>query len=130
MTPKKSLSDISILIAEDNLVNQLLMRKVIEKVGMKVDVAANGLQVLEKLNLSDNNFDVILMDFQMPEMDGLEATEKIIQTYGENRPLIFGITAGSFEDDDTKFRSSGMDAKLNKPFKASELIDLLTEKGI
>lgn len=129
MTPK-SLNNISILIAEDNIVNQLLMRKIVEKIGMMVDVAANGLEVLNKLANNSPSYDVILMDLQMPEMDGIEATEQIKKIYSENRPYIFGISAGSFDDDEDVFIKSGMDARLNKPFKAQELLDLLKEKGL
>ena len=72
MTFISSNANIRILLAEDNLVNQLLIKKVIEKAGYILELATNGLQVLEKL--SHSQYDLILMDVQMPDMNGLETT--------------------------------------------------------
>ncbi len=110
---------IKILLAEDNLVNQLLIRKVIEKAGYSLDLATNGLQALEKLTQS--TYDLVLMDVQMPELNGLETTREIIKTYKEERPKIIAITAGSFGDDEKQCLDAGMDDTLEKPFKIEQL---------
>lgn len=110
---------IKILLAEDNLVNQLLIKKVIEKAGYSLDLATNGLQALEKLTQS--NYDLVLMDVQMPELNGLETTREIIKTYKSERPKIIAITAGSFGDDEKQCLDAGMDDTLEKPFKLEQL---------
>jgi CheY-like chemotaxis protein len=113
--------NVRILLAEDNLVNQLLIKKVIEKAGFYLELANNGIQALEKL--SQNKFDLVLMDVQMPDMNGLETTNEIIRIYKEDRPKILAITAGSFGDDEQQCIDAGMDDTLEKPFKIEQLLD-------
>lgn len=128
MDSVSSVKDIRILLAEDNLVNQLLIKKVVEKAGYYLELAVNGVQVLEKLNAS--KFDLILMDVQMPEMNGLEATKEIIVRYKEDRPKILAITAGSFGDDEQQCIKAGMDDTLEKPFKIEQLQVKLAKLGL
>jgi CheY-like chemotaxis protein len=130
METLKSFSDVHILIAEDNIVNQLLMRKIIEKIGMKVVVVSSGIKVLSHLKEEPNKFDLILMDLQMPHMNGLDATKEIVKIYGNNRPKIFAISAGSFNDDDNLYREAGMDDSLDKPFKSEQLIQMINKHKI
>lgn len=130
MEALKSLSDVHILIAEDNLVNQLLMRKIVEKIGMKVDVVSNGIEVLNNLKDQPQKYDLILMDLQMPQMNGLDATKEIVKIYGNDRPKIFAISAGSFDDDESLYREAGMDDSLDKPFKSEQLVAMMNKHNI
>jgi CheY-like chemotaxis protein len=125
MANLKSFSDIHILIAEDNLVNQLLMRKIVEKIGFNADVVTNGVEVLNILESNSNKYALILMDLQMPELNGLDATREIIKLYGKNRPKIFAISAGSFNDDQSLYLEAGMDDSLDKPFKSDQLVSMM-----
>ncbi len=114
-----------ILLAEDNLVNQLLIKKVIEKAGYYMDIATNGLMALDKLNAAP--YDLILMDVQMPDMNGLDTTREIIKKYNSKRPVIIAITAGSFGDDEAQCLDAGMDDTLEKPFKLEQLQEKLAK---
>lgn len=111
--------NVRILLAEDNLVNQLLIKKVVEKAGYYLELANNGIQALDKL--SKSKFDLVLMDVQMPDLNGLETTREIIKLYKNERPKILAITAGSFGDDEQQCLNAGMDDTLEKPFKIEQL---------
>ncbi len=105
---------LSILLAEDHLVNQKLMMAMLGKLGYTADLANNGVEVLEKLK--SKHYDIILMDIQMPEMDGVEATERIIAEYPpESRPKIIAVTAHALKGDREKYLALGMDDYLSKP---------------
>ncbi len=111
---KTSVKPLSILLAEDHLVNQKLMMAMLAKLGYTSDLANNGIEVLEKLKTK--RYDVILMDIQMPEMDGVEATERIIAEYPpESRPKIIAVTAHALKGDREKYLALGMDDYLSKP---------------
>ncbi len=106
------------------------MRKIVERIGMKVDVVPNGLEVLIKLEEQPKKYDLILMDLQMPQMNGLDATKEIVKLYGNDRPKIFAISAGSFEDDENLYREAGMDDSLDKPFKSEQLVAMMNKHNI
>lgn len=125
MDSVSSVRVLRILLAEDNLVNQLLIKKVIEKAGYYLEVATNGINALEKL--SQSNFDLVLMDVQMPDLNGLDTTKEIIKIYKDNRPKIIAITAGSFGDDEIQCINAGMDDTLEKPFKIEQLQEKLVK---
>ncbi len=117
-----------ILLAEDNLINQKVATVILEKMGFKqVDVANNGIEAVQ-LHLK-NHYDLILMDIQMPDMDGIEAAHKIIEheksVYGEKRTKIVALTANALEKDIKKYMKEGMDAVLTKPFKRDDLLKIL-----
>ena len=78
--------------------------------------------------MEEEQVDLILMDIQMPEMDGLEATQKIIETYGDKRPIIIALTADANEGSQKQYLDAGMDGFLSKPFKAESLQAILVEK--
>lgn len=106
---------IQILVAEDNTINQKLMRKTLSYYGYTVDIVANGLEVLEALERQ--TYDLIFMDIQMPEMDGLEATRRIVEKYKENRPKIIAMTASALGADRENCLKTGMDDYTSKPIK-------------
>ncbi len=110
-----------ILLAEDNLVNQKVAIGILQRMGYHVDVAANGLEVLEALHRQQ--YDVVLLDVQMPEMDGEEAAREICKRYPpEKRPLLIAMTANALEGDRERYLSSGMDDYISKPIRVEELM--------
>ena len=115
----------SILLAEDNLVNQKVATRLFKKLGYKIDVANNGLEVIK--SLEEGAYDLIFMDIQMPEMDGLEATRQVIAKWGEERPRIIALTANAMREDREKCYEAGMDDYLTKPFKPVELEDAIAK---
>jgi CheY-like chemotaxis protein len=109
-----------ILLAEDNVVNQKVGLKILERLGYKADVAQNGLEVLA--SLEKQAYDVILMDIQMPEMDGVEATRQIHDRWpAEERPYIVAMTAHALTSDRELYLSEGMDDYISKPVCMDEL---------
>jgi PAS domain S-box-containing protein len=113
-----------ILVAEDNVVNQQLALLLLKKIGYRADVAANGLQVLRALERA--TYDVVIMDVQMPEMDGLEATRQICQRWPEGRPHVIAATANAMQDEREACLAAGMDAYLSKPIHVDELAAALS----
>ena len=108
-----------ILLVEDNAMNQLIALKMLEKLGQTAVVASNGIEALEQVR--SQPFDIILMDMQMPEMDGPEATKAIRTLSLTPRPRIIGLTANAFESDRELCLNAGMDAFLTKPMRIEEL---------
>ncbi|MBL8236930.1 MAG: response regulator [Bryobacterales bacterium] len=109
-----------ILLAEDNPVNQKVAIRHLEKLGQRVDAVGNGLEVLDALRRT--HYDVILMDVQMPEMDGLEATRRIRAEWPhKTRPWIVALTAGAFVNDRQQCLETGMDDYLSKPFRREDI---------
>jgi signal transduction histidine kinase/DNA-binding response OmpR family regulator len=113
-------SDLRILIAEDNEINQAVTAKTLEMLGYKSERAFNGNEVLDKINTRD--FDLILMDVNMPEMDGMETTKKIrAMFHKEESPVIIGLSGVDGEDEKKKCLKIGMDDFLAKPLDMDEL---------
>jgi len=111
--------DMDILLAEDNLVNQKVARLMLKKLGYRADLASNGREVLQAI--SKKSYDVILMDVQMPEMDGLEATRAILDLNLKKRPRILAMTAYALEGDKERCLLAGMDGYISKPVQLEEL---------
>jgi signal transduction histidine kinase/DNA-binding response OmpR family regulator len=109
-----------ILIAEDNRLNQYLITSILDKYNTKTTIVDNGLKAIEKLQ--EDEFDIVLMDVQMPEMDGIQATEVIRKQIHRSLPIL-GITANALKGDDLKCLSAGMTDYLSKPFKEKQLIE-------
>jgi PAS domain S-box-containing protein len=117
-----------ILLAEDNAVNQKLALRLLEHMGYRADVTANGLEVLEALQRQ--SYDVILMDVQMPEMDGLEASRAIHEGWtAEQRPRIVAMTANAMQGDREECLAAGMDDYLTKPIQSKALQAALERSG-
>ncbi|MFN3201929.1 MAG: ATP-binding protein [Bradymonadia bacterium] len=129
-------TELSVLIAEDHPINQRVTQKMLERMGLSADVAFNGLEALAALER--RHYDVVLMDMQMPEMDGLEATRRIRERYGKcgtrspeihDRfgPYIIALTANAMKGDETRCREAGMDDYLSKPVKPMALYQALSQ---
>lgn len=115
-----------ILLAEDNMVNQKVGLAILKKFGYRADIAANGLEVLDALERQ--HYDIVLMDVQMPEMDGLTATTLICDRLPpDQRPWIIAMTANAMEGDRQKCLDAGMDDYLSKPIRAENLIKAFQE---
>jgi signal transduction histidine kinase/DNA-binding response OmpR family regulator len=115
-----------ILVAEDNLVNQKLALKVLDKLGYQPEIAANGQEVLDKTG--EGAFDLIFMDVQMPEMDGLEAT-RMLRLCLQDQPVIIAMTANVMSGDREDCLQAGMNDYISKPLDLEELILMLRKWG-
>jgi len=110
---------LSLLVAEDNTINQKLIVSLFKMLGYTVHIAANGIEVLQTLR--QMNIDLIFMDVQMPEMDGLEATRRIAMEWGDKRPLIVALTANAMQSDRDMCLAAGMDDYLSKPLTIQQV---------
>jgi PAS domain S-box-containing protein len=116
---------VSVLLAEDNEINQKVMLHMLRKLGYSADVVSNGLEVLRALERQ--LYDIILMDIQMPEMDGVETAKKIREKWpGADKPKIVAITAYALQGDRENFLEAGMDRYLSKPVRLEELGAILS----
>ncbi len=122
MANKKPLN---ILLAEDNIVNQKVAIRILQRMGYDADIAKNGLEVLNEIE--KKSYDVILMDVQMPEMDGLEATRQILNNNNDasKRPRIIAMTANAMKGDRERYLEAGMDDYISKPIQIEELVEAL-----
>jgi CheY-like chemotaxis protein len=115
---------LKILLAEDNAVNQKIVRKILNKLGYEIDIASNGLKVLAAVR--EHNYDVILMDVQMPEMDGIEATKYIVNDKDlKHRPYIIALTANAMDSDRLMCLDAGMNDFMKKPINVNLLVEAL-----
>ena len=115
-----------ILVAEDNLVNQQLALQLLQRMGYRADVVGNGLEVLDALQRQP--YDVVLMDVNMPEMDGLTATSRIIEKWPpEELPKIIAMTAYAMQGDREKCLRAGMNDYVSKPIRIEELVRALSQ---
>ena len=113
-----------ILLAEDNLVNQKLAMRLLEQMGYRADLASNGLEALE--SVARQTYDVVLMDVQMPEMDGLEAARRLTQgVEPAARPRIIAMTANAMQGDREMCLQAGMDGYIAKPIQVPQLVQAL-----
>ena len=115
----ETIGQLKLLLAEDNLVNQKVALLMLKKLGIRADVAANGREVLQALERQD--YDVVLMDVQMPEMDGFEAARAIRERWLDGSPHIIALTAHALEGDRKRCIEAGMDDYISKPVRLEEL---------
>jgi CheY-like chemotaxis protein/HPt (histidine-containing phosphotransfer) domain-containing protein len=120
--PLGQLHPLRILLAEDHRVNQKMALLMLQRLGYQAEVASNGLEVLEALRC--RVYDVVLMDVQMPEMDGLTATRHICQDW-QIRPRIVAMTANAMQGDRQLCLNAGMDDYITKPIRVNELVEAL-----
>jgi signal transduction histidine kinase/CheY-like chemotaxis protein len=120
--------DAKVLVTEDNIINQKLIKRILEEHGITVDIANNGLESFEKRRSGD--YDLLFMDIQMPVMDGIEATHEILD-YEEDEELahipIVALTANALKGDRERFLSEGMDEYITKPIETTELLYILNK---
>jgi signal transduction histidine kinase/CheY-like chemotaxis protein len=113
-----------ILLAEDNVVNQKLALRLLAQMGYRADLASNGIEAIECVERQ--TYDVVLMDVQMPEMDGLEASRRIIARWKANdRPRIVAMTANAMQGDREQCLAAGMDDYVTKPIRVDALVEAL-----
>jgi PAS domain S-box-containing protein len=116
-------SSLRILLAEDNVVNQKVALRLLERLGLTADVATNGLEAIEALER--RTYDVVLMDVQMPELDGLDASRRICARWPETRPRIVAMTANALPEDREACFAAGMDDYVAKPIRPDALAEAL-----
>ncbi|MDY7020082.1 MAG: response regulator, partial [Cyanobacteriota bacterium] len=120
-----------ILLAEDNVTNQKVATKLLQRLGYRADIAGNGVEVLDALKRQP--YDVVLMDVQMPQMDGLETSRRICQEYGDGsderprKPCIIAMTANAMRGDREMCLEAGMDDYITKPVRREELAQALAK---
>jgi CheY-like chemotaxis protein len=113
-----------ILLAEDNVVNQKLALRLLQQMGYRADVASNGIEAIECVIRQP--YDVVLMDVQMPEMDGLEASRRITAKWPPaERPRIVAMTANAMQGDREECLAAGMDDYVTKPIRVEALVEAL-----
>ncbi|MFO1313104.1 MAG: GAF domain-containing protein [Burkholderiales bacterium] len=112
-----------ILLAEDNVVNQKLALRLLQQMGYRADLASNGIEAIE--SVERQVYDVILMDVQMPEMDGLEASRRINARWKDDRPRIVAMTANAMQGDREMCLEAGMDDYVTKPIRVDALVEAL-----
>lgn len=124
------MNELSLLLVEDNILNQKLIFLNLVKHGFKIDVANNGLEAVEKFK--ERKYNLILMDLMMPVMDGLEATKQIrlIESVNGCHTAIVGLTANTYDADREKCLASGMDEFMTKPFDIEIFQEIIKELGI
>ena len=123
LSGRSGLGGNGILVAEDNQVNQKLALRILEQMGYRADVASNGLEAIE--SIERQAYDVILMDVQMPELDGLDATREIRRLTNIAQPHIIAMTENAMEGDRELCLSAGMDDYISKPIRVHELLEAL-----
>jgi len=125
---KKDIYSFKALIAEDNPINQKLLQNTLKRLGIESDIANNGLEAFNKYSMNPEKYDVIFMDVQMPIMDGIEATQEILEfEKEENIPHtpIIAVTANVLKGDRERFLGSGMDEYISKPISKDALVNIL-----
>ena len=127
MSTKSTFSG-NVLVVEDNLINQKLIVSILKGIGLDTEVANNGLEGFEKRK--NGNFDLVFMDIQMPVMDGIEATHKILKYEKDEKQKhvpIVTLTANALQGDRERFLEEGLDEYISKPIKMTELLYILNK---
>ncbi len=121
----KKIGGANVLLVEDNVINQQVAQEILEGIGLGVEIAENGLEAIQKV--SETDYDVVLMDLQMPKMDGLAATREIRTTLNRHDLPIVAMTAHAMIGDRKKCLDAGMDEHVAKPIKTQELCSVLVK---
>ncbi len=124
--PNATMFDTKVLVAEDNIINQKLIKRTLEEVGLRVSIASNGLEAFQKRK--DENFSLIFMDIQMPFLDGVEATKEILEyesQYNQKHVPIVALTANALKGDRERFLAAGLDEYTTKPLVRTDILAIL-----
>ncbi len=121
----QSLKGLHILVAEDHPINRQIMSEILESVGIEVKMANNGREAVQFLQKNDNSIDLVLMDIQMPIMDGYDATREIRRLYSKSRLPIVAMTAHAMQEERERCLAAGMNEHLSKPVVIENLYDML-----
>lgn len=125
---QKIIADINILVVDDNIVNAMVLSAMIEHYGIKTDIAESGMEAIEKV--CDLHYDIVLMDYIMPDMDGVETTKQIMFVSEDKRkPKIIGVSATVNEEVTDLFTKAGADCVLRKPVRTEDFEMKLEEYG-
>ncbi|MDB4385697.1 response regulator, partial [Opitutaceae bacterium] len=126
-SPTNDAGELRVLVAEDNPINAMLVRKILKQIGLKPKIAVNGQQAVGEF--MDGDFDLVLMDINMPIMDGTEATRKIREVCAqrETRPTIIALTANNMPGDRERYLEAGMDEYIQKPLTKGELLKTMAQ---
>ena len=116
---RRGVGPLRILMAEDNAINQRVGKLILQRAGFEIDLVSDGSEAVEAHRA--NPYDLILMDCQMPTMDGFEASRRI-RHLGERQPVIVAVTANALVGERERCLSAGMDDYLSKPFQAEQLV--------
>jgi signal transduction histidine kinase/CheY-like chemotaxis protein len=121
-------ADLRLLVAEDNLINQKVIQQMLKKIGSRADIVVDGAQALAAVERGQ--YDLVLMDVQMPEMDGYEATRRIRLLPKKQKPRIIALTANALMGDHEKCISAGMDGYMSKPVSLDSLVSALNAASV
>ncbi|MFK5937258.1 MAG: ATP-binding protein [Sulfurimonas sp.] len=124
--PNATMFDAKVLVAEDNIINQKLIKRTLEEIGLTVSIASNGLEAFQKRK--DEEFSLIFMDIQMPFLDGVEATKEILEyeaEYNKQHVPIIALTANALKGDREIFLEAGLDEYTTKPLVRADILSLL-----
>lgn len=121
----KENNSLNVLLVEDDYVSQLITSRLLKELGHNVMVVENGLQAIKEVN--ENNYDIVFMDLQMPEMDGITATIKIREQEKKTNThtIIIALTAHAMKSDKQKCEEAGMDDYVSKPFTLEDLKEVM-----
>ncbi|CAK0748949.1 two-component system, sensor histidine kinase and response regulator [Gammaproteobacteria bacterium] len=127
LPPEVSLAGLSLLLVEDNVINQMVVQSILAGAGATVTIAGNGREALDRLRVASTHFDAVLMDVQMPEMDGYEATRAIRNQLGLVNLPIIAMTANALPADRERAKEAGMNAHIAKPIDVAQLFAVLSD---
>jgi CheY-like chemotaxis protein len=127
LKPMADALPLRILLAEDNHINQKVGLALLSRMGYRADVAGNGLEAVESVQRQP--YDVVLMDIQMPEMDGIEAAQALRRKLGDKCPVLVALTANAFHGARDEYLALGFDDYLSKPILPPALRQLVTRIG-
>ena len=127
VSTESSLTGLSLLLVEDNAINQMIVQFILAGAGATVEIANNGREALDRLRVASTRFDAVLMDVQMPEMDGYEATRAIRNQLGLTTLPIIAMTANALPADRVHAKEAGMNAHIAKPIDVAELFAVLSD---
>ncbi|MCA9712616.1 MAG: response regulator, partial [Myxococcales bacterium] len=117
-----------VLVVDDDQINRLVATRLLGKMGLQVDVVGSGAEALERL--AQAPFDAVLMDCQMPDMDGYETTRALRQRETEGRVRVVAMTASAMEEDRRRCYEAGMDAFISKPVRRESLVEVFLSLGM